>query len=261
MTTILFRFTVDTQSNQPNQVMSKPTTIFVLSVALLLSTVETSKAETVFSEGLFGPGDITMLPFFLRGTATSSQVSAGGNPGEYLSVSIIGNAPDSSTFAAFLVDGATYNPATQGAVERIDYREDNRYLSSSVPARFVFTAPALMQGGQVFAGANLNVSYKRTNESSSWVTSEFDNLTEDNFFLVVDGGFGTAQPDFSESGAEIQFGFIRAQSAGGAPQYTITTGIDNWSLTVNPSAVPEPSVLVPLLLGACGCVSVRRRRR
>jgi MYXO-CTERM domain-containing protein len=59
-------------------------------------------------------------------------------------------------------------------------------------------------------------------------------------------------PNFSATGGPITFGFWRGNNEG---TYSMTTGIDNWSMTIH--TVPEPAGLG---LAALSAIALIRRR-
>ena len=54
---------------------------------------------------------------------------------------------------------------------------------------------------------------------------------------------GTQHPDFSATGASIEFGFVRINSTaiGGIVAFSTVAGLDNWSLTIH-TAAPVPVI-------------------
>ncbi len=93
----------------------------------------------------------------------------------------------------------------------------------------------------------------------NWTTHTQSNLQASDFTIAADAETVPPittgpHPDFSATGAPITFGYL---TTNGTPStsYTVTGGVDNWSVDVH---VPEPASLSVLALGA---LPLLRRRR
>ncbi len=65
-----------------------------------------------------------------------------------------------------------------------------------------------------------------------------ENIVQDDFVLVDDAGFHIDQhPDFSDSGSDLELGFVRFNGTSGG-SYSRDTGLDNWSLELNIGDIP-----------------------
>ena len=122
-------------------------------------------------------------------------------------------APTFSTlFVRHLFTGSTYSPVTQGAITSIDYSEDRQGLAygSFVIVQNGVTYEALFPNGSTFYGP--------------WQTATLPGLHPSNF-IPAPG------PNFSATGAPMQFGFIRGTTQRFAP-ITMSHDIDNWRVVV-----------------------------
>jgi hypothetical protein len=194
-------------------------------------------SATTFFDGTFNPADWEVILFTggNGGTTTTTQVTSGGNPGEYRRIeNTINNAPGpglrSRVWGFHRRIGATYNPQVQGTIDSIDYSEDSILISGA--GQGMGTGPAMRQNGGVY----VIVPFLITPEDS-WTHKQLTGLSEANFVLMTGGEppvDPTQHPDFSASGGPIEFGFVRANSTGpGGGGFERTGGIDNWSLSIN----------------------------
>ncbi len=150
--------------------------------------------------------------------ATDGCEAAGGDPAGYRTmkheVTDVGNVVISHWFS-----GETYDPSVEGAIERIDYSEDH-----------IITQPAFV-GGAVGIGFRLE-------QGGTWYTytiGGFDDTQWASYAVsLTPADFVPAPgPDFSISGGEIQFGYVRSNSntTDGATS-TSVHGIDNWQVVI-----------------------------
>ncbi len=215
---------------------------------LLLSS--SSHADTiVISDGTFSTTSWEADP--LDGAlGTYTQAVSDGNPGDYREM--VDTVIELTVVFHKYLD-VSYNPSIQGAINTLDYSEDSR--ASAATGAATGATPALMQGNDIFlfGGGFFKVS-------NFWSTRSQSSITE-SFF--VDWDTGLDSPDFSETGGEIEFGYIRSVSTRFGDT-VVTHGIDNWSITLNTASesVPTPSSLAALIgMGLMGVVAVVRRRR
>jgi hypothetical protein len=85
----------------------------------------------------------------------------------------------------------------------------------------------------------------------TWQDVDSLGLTASDFVLIT--GAGPAHPDFSATGAAIEFGFGSSNGSCCGGENTVVSGVDNFSVTTHPAmAVPEPGSLAMLCLGLAG---------
>jgi hypothetical protein len=163
------------------------------------------------------------------GTITESQQLSGGNPDEYLRVTIqVNSAPNAANFArvaaAYINNNAVYDPATQGAIAGINFAQDAKFFSGVGAGEAI--RPALMQGGQVFIANPV-----QTSPSTQWTTMVANNRQPTDFFLPSEDLAPITRPNFSATGQPITLGFVRFNTTTGAP-FTNVGGVDNWRAEV-----------------------------
>ena len=187
---------------------------------VLLSTVHST---THFHDGNFLPTNwtITMSNVGGGGTQTAARVAKGGHPGAYRIIynTVFAAAGGSVDYGFNGYRLGSYNPAVKGAITSIAYSEDSKLFQGFGQGQG--TGAALIQNGVVYFAPGL------ITPKTAWTHQVRAKLTAANF---VAADLKT-HPDFSQNGAPMQFGFYRANSAG-IPGYSITAGIDNWSLTI-----------------------------
>lgn len=178
----------------------------------------------------------------------------------------IGAAPaprNSSDVVANVYLVQAWDPATQGALDRLDVVLDARGLSSGFSNGVAgFLRPVVEQGGRIFSvlASDLAVAVGSSFDSLSWQLED----TAD--WRAADGS--AALPDFSAQGAPLHFGYrfgLQTTCTGNGTCRAVESslGVDNFRVDVIPgaaAAVPEPA-LPALLLAALGAASLSRRRR
>ncbi len=209
--------------------------------AVLLAVVSgfAQAATITFSDGDFDlPPWSSMTISGASGGQTSLQESTDGNPGFFLSVTTVTNAPTST---AHVNDAFVYDPAL-GAIATIDVSLDYRNINSFGQGHGV-SAVFAIQDGNVFSAANFITG------SSDFSSQTFSatGLTPASF------SSGSGQLDFSANGAPIAFGFLTSNSGGNG----INVGYDNYSVSIN--TIPAPAAL-PLLASALAAFAWLRRR-
>lgn len=156
------------------------------------------------------------------GSSSLTFQAAGGNTGCYERITLtVPNAPPSpatsSVFLPVLMNGATYNPSVSGALPGVNYFEDSISFGGA-PS----TTCVLRQGG-VFYTAHAR---RLGSGFASWTSQCILNLVQYDFTRVL--GPATSHPNFSATGGNIEFGFIRGISTGaGGLGYSAVSGIDN----------------------------------
>ena len=195
-------------------------------------TPKAGASTLTLSDGTFSDADWTLTVEGLQngGTASASQQSTGGNPGAYRQITTnvnSGTLPIGSTVFAFNErSGASYDPASQGAISSIDYSEDS-LLGSGGFGDGQLAGLALIQNGTIYYTQGFDTpDFSWTHHTqTALVTSDFSPIA----------GFATnsgPHPDLSVGGAPITFGFARINNSIAGP-YSVTGGIDNWSVTIH----------------------------
>jgi hypothetical protein len=249
-------------------------------IVTIIALAAPAAAQTV-SDSTFLDTDWTLTQFTSPGggTSTGGQVLVGGNPGAFRNITdALNNAPTASTASIVLSTSIytpfTYNPGVSGAIGSLNYSEDAACTAGCFGAG-QSTGPAVLQGGNLYI---LNTTVI-TGPAATWSTIPLNGLTSADFALVnVTSSTlfdNTQHPNFSAGGGPIQFGFLRANGTSiGGGGYTLSAGIDNWQITINPAAPPPPpAVLTPvptlsewalaalaLVIALIGFVCTRRAR-
>jgi uncharacterized protein (TIGR03382 family) len=212
----------------------------------------------------------------LRDTGPSSVAlsasPAGGNGGSFWLHELTRpqGFGDSSNVVANLFGGASWDPATQGAVELIEFALDARGLFSTgigIPISG-FVRPVIEQDGTVYSVAGTST---QLNVGATWQT--ITRLFSDSENWIDIAGSPGVLPDFSSSGGVIHFGY-RFELSLTCPTFNNTVGcsavqtqlgVDNFRVTVGTdvqaAAVPEPPVIALLAMALMGLAWVGRRRR
>jgi hypothetical protein len=181
----------------------------------------------------------------------SAQSPQGGNPGAFRRISITFNYPGYPALVnvavANISDAALYAPSTQGAISSIDYSIDDAFLSEIGGSTTIAYECILLQNDTYYSAARVYDYFL------SWTKHSFVGLTASDFSRLA--GPGASYPDFTTTGAPMQFGYACWSGGGtGAPTTIIIDGgVDNWSVTVN--SVPEPSALVLIGIAALGVLA------
>ena len=186
----------------------------------------------VFTDGNFDLADYTKTVFTWGngGTITESQQLSGGNPDEYLRVTIqVNPAPNAANFArvaaAYINNNAVYDPATQGAISGINFAQDAIFISGVGNGEAI--RPALMQGGLVFIANPVQIS-----PNTQWTTMVANNRQPTDFFLPSEDLAPITRPNFSATGQPITLGFVRFNTVTGPNTFTNVGGVDNWRAEV-----------------------------
>lgn len=172
----------------------------------------------------------------------------------------------SSDVVANLYRAASWNPATDGAIDRFDFALDAQRIASTFASGFAgFVRPVVEQGGVIFSVASTSLTLESLTQFSplAWHFEDTDNWVPLS---------GVGRPDFSSSGGRLQFGYrfdLGAVCTGAAGCFASSTsaGIDNFSVTITPQAVtpggtvPEPAGTGLLLVAAAAAGLARRRTR
>jgi hypothetical protein len=154
------------------------------------------------------------------GGATQSvlRASAGGNPsGGFREMThTFGGAGSITVYHLFTA--ATYNPATQGAIDHLEVAEDQIVINPPFAGAGVGTGFVVSQGGVNYSvilrppgGAFTSIAWSTTTRT----------LTAADFPGV----------NFSQTGGPITFGYFRSNTNNAGP-LVVTHGIDNFSVQV-----------------------------
>lgn len=207
-----------------------------------------------------GPG---VVGFSVQGRAadpgnsfwlTRSDIPASTRPGS------------ASDVVANVYRAASWNPVTDGAIDRFDFGLDAQRIASTFASGFAgFVRPVVEQGGVIFSVASSSLTLESLTQFSplAWHFEDTDNWVPLS---------GVGRPDFSSSGGRLQFGYrfdLGGICTGAAGCFASSTsaGIDNFSVTITPQAVtpggtvPEPAGAGLLLVAAAAAGLARRRTR
>jgi len=188
-------------------------------------------------------------------TSTSTGVTTGGVPsnGPYLRVDnqISSVSPPNSgnnrVWNVSIYQAQAHDPATDGAIQSIEYCEESISLNSSQRS-----GPAILQNGLVFV-YNPTAANGINTTPAVWTHSSLAGLQQTDFWRIcLNGNCNTqggpngpfvecdsaSHPDFSASGAPIQFGFYRVNSTRNTA-YSTSVGIDRWSVPVTKTCNPD----------------------
>jgi hypothetical protein len=140
--------------------------------------------------------------------------------------------PQGAIQVAHLNNLAIYDPASQGAIASINYSYDLRHYDPPSNQAVAYSL-LILQNGIYYATSVDNIF------TDSWQQFPHTNVTASMFTRLSKKG--PMNPDFSCSGKKIQFGF-RSGNSNPNPTNTFSTrtsGIDNWSVTVNSAPIPS----------------------
>ena len=214
-------------------------------VALLWVVPAAHAAPDVIRDSTFADGDWSVVTFtFGDGGLVEAAQSTDGYPPPSRRVREVVNASPSPTeFSAIwgihLFGGKVYDPQVQGPFASVDYFEDARLVQGFGDGQA--TGVAVRQNGNVYVGQ------AGTTPAFAWTPKERIGIAASSFVRIMNGGFdGSAHPDFSASGAPIEFGFMRANSTSpGAIGYEMIALIDNWTVLINTPCQFDPDCVYP----------------
>ena len=207
-------------------------------MALLWFSGAAMAQPVTIADSEFAPADWMPIVTKTTGGASQSvsQSASGGNPGAYRAM-IHSLPPNSNIVVVHEFLGASYDPSAQGAISSLDYREDHREFNPPFAGAAIGAKPALRQGGVWYFGPDL------TFNGLSWQSVNLTGLTNMDF-----SGPGGSHPDFSASGGVINFGFVRSNTNNSGPKghtkdsnaasFNTTSGIDNWSYSLQTQSLP-----------------------
>ncbi len=201
--------------------------IFFMALLWMSGTAMAQPVTVADSE--FAPADWMPIVTKTTGGASQSvsQSGSGGNPGAYRAM-IHSLPPNSNIVVVHEFLGASYDPAVQGAISTLDYREDHKEFNPPFAGAAIGAKPALRQAGVWYFGPDL------TFNGLSWQSVNLTGLTNMDF-----SGPGGSHPDFTASGGVISFGFVRSNTnSSNTSSFDTTSGIDNWSYTLQAQSLP-----------------------
>lgn len=201
----------------------------------------TAVAPVVYADGEFAAGDWQARATFDPAGATlawaTSHPASGGNPGAYLALSYTLPAPGGRLRVFHSSAKAIYDPAHQGALYVIDFAIDCTRISWEGSGQTPRAWLAMVQGGRRYAVPEPAIEVTTTCIGFWQGVSTMRSVGAADFVLV-DGpacAAGSACPDFSASGAPIQFGFeSELDVRDSAVNVAAVQGFDNWRVAAWP---------------------------
>jgi hypothetical protein len=226
-------------------------------------------ADQTFSDGTFNDADWTHVKLFdsspIPRVLTASQSISGGNPGTFqLLTQDRGNL---GLGYAHLMAGAIYSPTVSGAIDRLSFSYDvQSFITVPGGGGFASFSPLLLQNGTYYTlSIDGSITLEDHAQIGSWVHWVHPRLLPPDppgLFAAdfIRSGAGPFHPDFSASGAPIQFGYFTDNLFIETGSGQFAAGIDNWSVIVTTQPVPEPSILTLLFCGLVPCLIFGRQR-
>lgn len=233
-----------------------------LASMLLLAQPLAAAPTITILDGDFEPANWTHEVRFDSGFSTVNtavaQIGSGGVPGAYRNIGYAMDHNGTQIYGTVYVlnrfGGGSYTPSAQGAINFIDYSEQQTRTGSNWAPALVGANPLIFQGGKVFLGPGFNFGPN----DFSWTTHTDTNLVASEFMEL--NGMSvivSSNPDFGLSGGTMQFGYARANSY--SFDSSISHAIDNWSFALDVTPVPEPSTCV--MAAGLLALALRRCRR
>ena len=226
---------------------------WIVAVALLLQAARGYAAPAVFSDGTFADANWSFVAFVTgNGGSVEASQDAGGNPAPSRRIRVtVSNSPPapafSAVFGAHFNALATWDPQARGPIATVDFLEEASLLQGFGDGQA--TGLAIRQNGMVY------IRQAGITPDTAWTPKESLNVPASGVVEIFDGGSnGASHPDFSASGAPLEFGFYRADSTSpGANGYFIVAAIDNWTVRVNtPCSTSADCVYAdPCIVGEC----------
>jgi hypothetical protein len=210
---------------------AKASAVVAVSSMPAVTFTDTEFPDSDWSLAAVATPPLAGLPFSAR------RVGSGGNPGAYRL--LIVDLPLEVRTVSLLdsMVAAVYNPATQGAIYRIEFSLDCNNIAVASGYRQNWL-PTLEQGGRRFTPDR---DFAATCFSPGWYTKSWLGF-DASAFNLVDGpscGVGETCPDFSGQGLPIHLGMaynvelrspLPAASAASAPHFE--QGFDNFKAVV-----------------------------
>lgn len=146
-------------------------------------------------------------------TDTAGLRPSGGNPGPFRAMTHF--LPAAGEIYVFHEYVAGYDPRVSGAVTRLRYSEDRIQIAPPAAGAAIAGGFWIGQGGRRWTFPLGTGEFR----STSWENASVELRAAD------------LPADLTAAGAPVRFGYYRANSTGGQP-FTLTHGIDNWSVEV-----------------------------
>jgi hypothetical protein len=233
--------------------MKKLPVCFVIFTLVLAATVfrlaELTHAEgntpVVFSDGDFlsgwidisGVTDDPFVPGQGPGTSSfkgSSVPNNGGNPGTFRETTHTITYGD-RIYSGGLNTSAIYSPSNSGTIYSITFSSDLIHPYSDAVSGWWLI---LEQEGVIYFAVRGLPFYKAT-----WEPFTIHSLKEQDFDTAPPKlEPNNEPPDFSPNGGPITFGYIFTNDMEGPGKITLSHGIDNWLIIVNPDQIFLPMI-------------------
>lgn len=231
--------------------------LFPLAILFLIWGTALSQAQIiVVSDSEMA--NFTTTHFASSGTPTQTtthELSGGADDTAYRrTIQSTPTGQRSYVFHAF--DGATFDPGQIGEINSLQFSfAFNRFDSNAGTFHF-----GVVQDGLFFRSEIPNRF--STSQNNVWLTDVSDELVASDFLVIeYDQTPGSVtQPDFSTNGQPISFGYISWAAPGQTASQNRVTGVDDFSVTIAYTPIPEPSQGF-LLAAMLGAVCIHRRRR
>lgn len=209
-----------------------------------------------FTDASVDPADYTALVLHTDASVQRTvSAIADANPGAGLEITLSNaGAPVLMTSVlGFVRQDFAWNPAQQGALHSVTFSND-RYVDGGddfINQNLVtFSRALLVQGGQAFLAPIADEGQLR----QAWYTTQ--GLLQADDFMAFDFATGLVDanlhPDFSASGATLQFGFANRlflDSLGQPYALNAVFRYDNIVIDLQAAPVPEPASALLMLAG------------
>jgi hypothetical protein len=215
-------------------------TLFVISGAVLAPA---HAVMVEFGDADFAPGPAVCVPGSAAGSGAEladyelvrdvrggpdgftcvGHQAAGGNPGAWAEVTIIPEG--GQIIACMFKNDALYDPSVLGGFAYVDFTEDG--ICAGGGPQCMSSGVCVRQAGNLyFASAGFVPEV-------GWTPKAAYGLSPTDFSWL--SGPTPGSPDFSATGALLQFGFYRAKSGGPGP----VTGVDNWRVVTHDACTAD----------------------
>lgn len=249
--------------------IAKKIVSFRLAALCAVLTFAAQAQATVVNVGNMNAADWTQTTVTLEGTQGTLNVSApasGGNTGSFWQHRFdvgAGNVDTNRFRVTNIFNNLGYDPASQGALSSLIFSFDMiRIFSPFADGSAGFLIPSLEQGGHLYR----RLLGPAAVTAGGWQTQTFVAGLASEWLELGTG----LNPDFSESGSAMHFGYqvsIGTLCPAGAicTAGTVISGLDNFRVEALgasiPNEVPEPGSLSLLILSLSAFGLVARRRQ